>query len=44
MATVVEQSAYEKERNKPLASKNHAIVQTNLIVELSKVFQGERRL
>ncbi len=44
MATVVEQSAYEKERNKPMPSKNHAIVQTNLIVELSKVFQGERRL
>ncbi len=28
-------SAYEIERNKPMPSKNHAIVQTNLVVQLA---------
>ena len=44
MATVVETSAYEQERNKPMPSKNHAIVQTNLIAELSQILKGSFRL
>ncbi|MEM6631283.1 MAG: Uma2 family endonuclease [Bacteroidota bacterium] len=41
MASVVEKSAYEKERNKPMPSKNHAIVQTNLVIGLAKILDAD---
>ena len=44
MATVVEKSAYEKERNKPMPSKNHAIVQTNLVIGLAKILNANFRI
>ena len=36
MVKVSEQSDYEKERNKPMPSKNHSITQKRLIINLDK--------
>lgn len=41
MATVVETSAYEQERHKPMPSKNHAIVQGNLHFELRGMIKNK---
>ena len=42
MEAVIEQ--YEQERNKPMPSKNHSIIQSNLIVELTIPYRDKFRL
>jgi len=44
MVTMVEtQNAYELERNKPMPSKNHGIIQANLLFSLMTKYRGEKR-
>ena len=43
MDTAVVKSEYELERDKPMPSKNHAIVQTNLVVLLGTKYQKKYR-
>ncbi|QJD78787.1 Uma2 family endonuclease [Spirosoma rhododendri] len=40
MEAVVELPDYEAERGKPIPSKNHAIIQSNLLVELTLNYRG----
>jgi Uma2 family endonuclease len=41
---IVELSAYEQERGKPMPSKNHAIIQSNLVVELTIPYRDQYRI
>ena len=43
MDTAAVKSEYELERDKPMPSKNHAIVQTNLVILLGTKYQGKYR-
>ena len=43
MDAAVVKSEYELERDKPMPSKNHAIVQTNLVILLGTKYQGKYR-
>lgn len=43
MDAVAVKSDYELERDKPMPSKNHAIVQTNLVILLGTKYQGKYR-
>lgn len=44
MEAVIELSEYEQERGKTMPSKNHAILQSNLIVELTIPYRDKYRL
>ncbi|MCB0586194.1 MAG: Uma2 family endonuclease [Phaeodactylibacter sp.] len=43
MDTAVAKSEYELERDKPVPSKNHSIVQTNLVILLGTKYKGKYR-
>lgn len=43
MEAVVEVSEYEAERGKPMPSKNHSIIQSNLIFELKLHYRDTYR-